>query len=164
MAVTLEYQTNITVKETLTTNVPDAATNGAIITHSGFNKTSTLTASTTPPVSKHAAFQQALTAGVATIDLTALVGTNGAAVDGTGLKVQAFKFANPSTNANAITVVFGAATGYLLGGTAWKWTLSPGQEIEGYGNSATPTISALLKNIDLAGTASQALNVEIVMG
>ncbi len=164
MSVALDYQTNITVRETIATNVPAAASNGAIITYSGFNKTSALTATTTPPVSKHAAFAKALSTGTATIDLTALTGTNGATVDGTGLKVQAFKFANPSTNANTITVTFGAATAYLLLGAAWKFILAPGQEVQGFGNSATPTISASLKNIDLAGTGSQILNCEIVMG
>lgn len=164
MAVSVEYTANVTVRETLATNVPAAATNGAIVTHSGFNKTATFTASTTPAATKHAAFQQALSTGAATIDLTALVGTNGAAVDGSTLKVVAYKFANPSTNTNAITVTFGASNGYLLGGTAWKHILSPGDEIQGYKHGTAPTIDATHKNIDLAGTASQALNVELVMG
>ena len=159
---TLQYATGLTVTEILATNVDSLADKS--VRHSLFNKSAVLNSASTPPVTKVAAFQQALTAGAATIDLTALLGTNGATVDGTGLKVQAVKFSNPSTNANLITVSVGAADGYELAGAAFSVALQPGQEIVLYGNDATPDIAAGDKDIDLAGTLAQVLDVIIVMG
>jgi hypothetical protein len=164
MAVAVIYSSTLTAAETLTTNVPDAAT--PTVNHTGFNSTATLNAASTPPVSKMASFQQALSAGAATIDLTALVGTNGATVTFNGLKVAAVKFQNPGTNANAITIKAGASNAYLLGGAAWSWILQPGDEFlwKAGAVNAAPTVGASLKNIDLAGTGTQALNVIVIAG
>ena len=164
MSVQLAFVSNVTVQETLETGVPaiSAADNG--VTHTGYNSSANLNAGTTPPATVCAFFLKALSAGAGTIDLTALPGTLGAAVDGTGLKVQVAKFKNPATNANAITVTFGAANPYLLGGSAFKWILQPGQEITIYGNDATPDVASGAKNIDIAGTGSQALQCSFVLG
>lgn len=162
MSVTTAYTSALTATETLTTNVPDVTSNS--IVHSGYNKTLNLTGATTPPVSKTASFAKALSAGAATIDLTALVGTNGAAVDGTGLRVVMCKFQAPAANANPITLKFGAASPYNLLGASWQIVLSPGQEVLFYGVAAAPAIAAGAKNIDLSGTGSQAVNCIIVMG
>lgn len=164
MSVSAKYRSEVTVSETIATNVPDVLATKAVIVHDQFNKTATIDASSTVPATKTASFQKALSTGAATIDLTALVGSNGAAVDFTGLKVQLAKFRNPSTNANGITVTFGASTPYLLLGAAFKFILLPGQEITIYGNDAAPDVSGSLKMIDLAGTGSQALDVILVAG
>ncbi len=165
MSVTLQYDGNVTVRETLETNVTAVASNGAIVTHSGFNKSAALTSATTAtPVTKVAAFQATLSGGLLTIDLTSLTGTNGVAVTFSGLKIQAYKFANPSTNANSITVAAGASNGYLLGGAAFSWILAPGQEIMGFTNDASPDVAGGAKTIDLSGTLVQALNVILVAG
>jgi hypothetical protein len=164
MSVAVTYASTLTAVETLTNNVPDAA--APIVTHSGFNSTASLGPATTPPVSKMASFQEALSAGAATIDLTALNGTNGASVTFNGLKVAAVKFQNPAGNANAITVKAGASNGYLLHGASWSIILQPGEEYlwkAGVVNAA-PTVGSTLKNIDLAGTGSQALNVILIAG
>jgi len=163
MSVELTYGTQLTVKETLETNVPGATSANRIVTHSVMNKSANLAAGSTPPVTKVAVCQKALAAGVGTLDLTALVGTNGAVVDFSTLKVQAVKFSNPATNA-AITVTFGAANPYLLGGAAWKFILEPGMELVVYGNDKTPDVDGTHKNIDLAGTLVQALDVVLVAG
>jgi hypothetical protein len=163
-AVTLTYVTKLTVVETLGTNVPGAEEVNARVTHDKFNANLSLKGDTSVPVAKVAVFQKALAAGTATVDLTALAGTNGAAVDLTGLKVQAVKFRNPATNLNSITVKFGAASGYLLGGAAWSFILEPGMEIVAFGNDKTPDVDGTHKNIDLAGTGTQALDVVIVAG
>ena len=134
------------------------------ITHAGWDFSHALSASTTPPFTKHAAFQQALAAGVATIDLTALVGLNGEAVDGTGLRVQTLKLRNPSTNANSISIEPGAANPYDLCGADFKITLEPGTEVLIFCLDTAPEISATDCEIDLAGTLVQALDVEILMG
>lgn len=164
MSIEAAYVANLTVVETLETNVPAVSASDAGITHNGWNKSATLNASSTPPATKTAAFQKALSTGSGTIDLTALPGTNGATVDGTGLKVQAIKFANPAANANPITVAVGASNGYDLFGSAFSITLQPGQEALFYGNDATPDVGASDKTLDLTGTGSQALNVQVVLG
>lgn len=164
MAVTVTYAATVNTVETLSTNVPAISTANNTITHSGYSTTATLTASTTPPVTQCAYFLKALTVGAATIDLTALTGTNGATINGTGLKVQVAKFKNPATNANNITVKFGAANPYNLLGASWTLILAPGQEITVYGNDATPDIAAGAKDIDLSGTGSQELQCSIIMG
>lgn len=162
MPVTVTYQSKATVAEVLSNNVPFASVK--TVTQSGMDTTATLKADSTPPATTCALFQKALSSGAATIDLTSLTGTNGAAVDFTGLKVQIAKFANPATNANPITVTFGASNGYLLGGTAWKAILSPGDEITFFKNDTGPDVDSTHKTIDLAGTGSQALNVELIAG
>ncbi len=164
MSVTLNYTTNLTVKETITAGVPDALAASAVVTHDQFNKSVSLNGSTTPPVSVTASFVKALSTGTGTVDLTALPGTNGATISGTGLKVQALKVQAPPGNANPITLTFGASSPYNLHGATFVITLSPGQEYEFYGNGATPTIGSGAKNIDLSGTGSQTLNFQIVMG
>lgn len=162
MSIVVNYASTMTVLETLTVGVPDVP--NPVITHSSFNTSGQFIGSSTPPASKVADFQQALSGGVATINLTALTGTNGIAVDFTGLKVQFVKFINPSTNANAITVTFGASNAYLLHGAAFKYILQPGEEVMFKGLSTTPTVSASLKNIDISGTGTQALNVQLIAG
>ena len=136
------------------------------ITISGFNETVQLTQATTPAVTKGTAFQQALTAGTATIDLTALPGlTPDEVVNGNGLKVQFVKFQNPSANANKIVVAKGASNGVQLdGATTWSFPLAPGQSILVNCDNLSDTIGSTKKTIDLTGTGSQVLNVEICMG
>ncbi|KKK95666.1 hypothetical protein LCGC14_2670530, partial [marine sediment metagenome] len=98
MAVEVTYAANCTVVEELTGNTDSLSAADKEVTHSQFNTSDTLNAGSTPPATKVAAFVQALTAGTATIDLTALIGTNGATVDGSGLKVQVLKMKNLGAN------------------------------------------------------------------
>ena len=165
MSVSLAYQTNVTVTEILETNVPAASSNAnKEVKHTGFNQSSALTATTTPPVTTVAAFEQALTAGAATIDLQALTGSNGAAVDGTGLKVQAMKFRNKSTNSNTMTLAIGAANGYDAWGTSFAIDVEPGGEVVLYGNDAGSDIGATKSDLDISGTGTETAEVIIVMG
>jgi hypothetical protein len=159
---TLRYKSEMTITEILAGNSVGLSDKSVI--HSTLNKSATLTNATTPPVTLVATFRKALAAGVGTIDLTALVGTNSGAIDGTGLKVQAIKFVNPATNANTIKIAKGASNGYALAGTDFAVTLSPGQEFVMYGNDATPDIAAGAKTFDLTGTLVQVLDVSIAMG
>jgi len=151
------------VQQTFDTSAGPAAGTPKV-THATWDFKHSLSATSTPPFSKHAAFKQALTAGAATIDLTALTGFNGEAVDGSGLKVQVLKLRNPSTNANNITITPGAANGYDLMGAAMSLTLEPGDEVILFGLDTAPDIAAADKDLDLAGTGVQALDVEILMG
>ena len=163
MTVNINYQSKITAVETLEANVDSLGTDKQV-THNQFDTTKALTSGTTPPVTKIAASVQALTAGAATIDLTNLLGVNGAVVDGTGLKVQILKIKNKAESANPISIAPGASNGYDIFGADFKVTLQPGQEATLYGNDATPDIAAEDKTLDLAGTGAQECEIIVVMG
>ena len=75
MSITAEYVSGVTANETLETSVP--ASTDPIVKHNGYDTSESLTATSDRPITKVAYFSQALTAGTATIDLTALTGTNG---------------------------------------------------------------------------------------
>jgi hypothetical protein len=132
------------------------------ITHDKFSSSGTLTPSTTVPATKVCANQFALVAGAKTLDLTALVGTNGVAVDGTGLKVQVIKFKNTGTN--PMTFAQGGSNAYQLGGANWSQRLLAGQEWIHYGHDLNPDISSTVKNIAVSGTGTETFEVIIVMG
>lgn len=165
MSVALTLASTFTAIETLETNVPAAATGSKSITHSGFNQSFTLNAASSVPITQVAYFTQALTAGAATIDLTALVGTNNVEIDGTGLKVRAIMFTAASGNANPITIGVGASNGYELAGATWEETLKAGQSTGvKYLGSGAPDIGASDCTLDLAGTGTQSVNVAIALG
>lgn len=161
MPVSVEYVSKLTVTEYLTDALLEE--NSSVV-HNGLDKEETLNAISAVPVTQNATFEKAMTSGAATIDLRALVGTNAGAVDGNGLKVNAIKLVNKSTNANAITIVGGASSGYLLFGTAGSIVLSPGDEILCRFKDSRPDIDSTHKTIDISGTGSQVLQVEVVMG
>lgn len=162
MTMSLKYASVAEVLQTVTVTAPGSAAPTFDLQQNAHNSSAALDSTTTPPFTKCSYFSKALSAGAATIDLTTLTDANGA-VDGTNLKVQVAKFKNPTGNA-AMTITFGAATGYLLMGTGWKIILLAGQEFTFYGNDATPDITSLLKHIDIAGTGTQALTCFIGMG
>jgi hypothetical protein len=165
MAVRLEYVSRVTAVKTFTG--PFVSPTDATMTDNGLDKSATLDATTTPPVTKKATFSVTMVAGVGTIDLTALPGdTSEEIVVGTGLKVQSLKFRNPTTNANKITVAKGASNVYGMGasGDTWTNTLSPGMEMTVYGDDANPDVGGSAKVIDVTGTGAQVLNVGITLG
>jgi hypothetical protein len=163
MGSSLTHSVVATFTEELTAaHVPGAASAPArTLTQANFNKASvTLGAGTVPPVTCGALFQK----GTGSIDLTALPGTNGLAVDGTGLRVQLMRIRNPATNANAITIAIGSATGYDGFGATFFASLDPGAEMTFLTSDAGSNISGSIKLLDVVATASQKLDVEIVMG
>jgi hypothetical protein len=164
MSLQVRHESKISVVETLEGEFVSPGDN--TVTVNQLSETFNLTAATTPPVTKHSAFEIPLVAGAVTIDLTSLPGLNGeaGAVNGTGLKVQSIRFRNKSTNANLITVTEGASNGYELAGNTWKLGLLPGQSTQMFGNDATPDIAAGAKTIDVTGTGAQILEVHVVMG
>ena len=163
MSIQATYKANISLVETFESFADPA---DATATFDGLNTEVTLGAATSPPITKHAEYAKVLSVGAGTIDLTALPVNNhaGSTQDCTGLKVQMAKFQNPVTNANPITVTFGASNPYLLAGAGFKIILQPGEEWTFKGNDTTPDVAGGAKDIDLAGTGSQALNVQLVLG
>jgi hypothetical protein len=162
MAITAYYDLKLTVQEALT--IVDASGDDAKITHNLFNASGFLDADTTPPATKATSFELTLTSGAATIDLTALPSVYNATVDGTGLRVQLVKLKAPATNGNAVTIVPGASNGYNLFGATSKITLQPGEQVEFLGIDLQPEIGNSAKTIDISGTGSQKLDVQLVMG
>jgi hypothetical protein len=136
------------------------------VTLTGLNETVALTGSTTPPVSAATAFAVTMSGGAATIDLTALPGlTPSETINATGLKGAAIKMSNPLTNANKIAVSQGASNAFRLdAATNWSVVLAPGQSVLFNLDGLTDAVGSTHKTIDLAGTGSQVLNVEIALG
>lgn len=163
--ISVAFASQVSITETLTGTYVSTSANNFVV--NGLNESTTYTASTSVPVTKCAAFQQALTSGAATIDLTALPGaTADETVVGTGLKLQILKIRNLSTNANKITVSNGASNPYRLDGatTAWTFVLAPGQSYTLFLNESADDVGSSHKTIDLAGTGSQVLEVLAVLG
>lgn len=162
MSVEVTYAATATVVETLPTNTGSASDARRKVTHDAYNETASLTSATTPPVTQVAEFLLTLTAGAATVDLRALVGTNGAIVDGNGLKVQILRVKN--LGANILTIVPGASNGIDLLGAASSIAIQPGGHAMFYFNDASPDIAAADKTLDCTGTASQTSEWSIIMG
>ncbi|HDZ39250.1 MAG TPA: hypothetical protein ENH62_13375 [Marinobacter sp.] len=165
MAVTCQYKGGIAAFETLSTGVASGNADN-VIRHDAINTNLALNATSTPAVSQVVWVNKALAGGAGTLDLTALTGANGA-VDLTGLKVQAIKFKNPAGNA-AMTIKFGVANPYNLLGASWTLILPAAttiaSEIQFVCNEGAPDVAGAAKDIDLSGTGSEVLEVQIVAG
>lgn len=167
MTMQATYLSQITARETLEQGT--AAASDPQIVHDGFNTTITgLNADSDPPCTEAIYFEAALVAGAYTIDLTALLGADGA-VDGTGLKVQMLKILNPAGN-SPITVKAGAANGYNLGNdAAWRVTVGPGSankpgEVTFFYHDTNPDVAAGAKNIDVSGTGVETFQCAMWLG
>ena len=159
MSVVVTYTAQVKVVETLAVNTGSASATNRVVTHDQYDESGQYTGATSPPVTTVAEFLQALTAGAATIDLRALTGTNGGAVDGNGLKVQMLRVKN--LGANNLTLSEGASNGYAIGAGI---VVPPGGHVQFFGADGFPDIDATHKTIDLAGTGAQTSEITIVMG
>ena len=90
--------------------------------------------------------------GTATLDMTAAPFSGG-----TKVPFRIFVL-NPATNANSITIAKGASSGYTGLGTTFTQTLLPGESASYF---PTTALSPTVKDLDLSGTAGQALVVQI---
>jgi hypothetical protein len=161
MAVSLTYAATCTVVETIANNTGSATEANRKVTHTEHNRAANLSATTTPAVTLTANFLLTLTTGAATIDLRDLTGTNGASVDGNGLKVIAVQVTN--LGANPMTFSSGASNGHNTF-TEDGTVVSPGGTIQIFTNDNGDDISGTTKTWDVAGTGSQTAKVTIVMG
>lgn len=164
MSVSLQYAANLSVTEVLENNTAPYAEANRKVVSTQFNSGGNYNAGSTPAVSAHAASQQALTAGAATIDLTALTGANGVSVDMTGKKIEFVKLIAAADNGAAITVEPGAANGYNLFGASFAIVLQPGQEITVKLAEGAPDVGATAKEIDLSGTGDDSLSYVFIGG
>lgn len=162
MSVSAVVTSRLTVTETVSDTYVSASDN--TLTFSGLDTNVTLNAGSDVPATTHAAWAVTMSGGAATIDLRAMTGANGAAIDGNGLKVQACKFRNKTDNANTITITEGASNGYALLGAGFTLDLTPGQWVQLFLNEDAPNVSGTDKTIDISGTGSQVLEVQFVLG
>lgn len=163
MSVTAAMKIQMNVTETIGTDAAGyvaAARNS--VQYTGGTKEETLTSSSTPAVTTHAVGTAALSGGAVTIDLRALTGLNGVAVDLNGLKPRYILLSN--TGANAMTVAQGVTNGYTGLGTSATFVIPAGcRWLMEFGSNGT-AVSASVKTLDITGTGSQELDYEIVAG
>lgn len=169
MPLQATYRGELTIVEPVTVTGLPAASGGATIdvTHNGFNTNVAFTTATAPDIELVAVYEKALAAGTGSIDLVTHTGSNGAVKDFTGKSVRAFKFKAKDTNAGPITLTEGAANGYELLGNAWKVELKPGAEVMGVFPlvaQQAPVVGAAAKVIDLTGTGTDVVQVELIAG
>lgn len=164
MGVTLVYVSTVTALETVDTETPLSDDANSLITHDGLDTSDTLNAGTGVPVTKVVANTITMTAGAATIDMTALVGSNGGAVDMTGLKLQILKLKAKATNTGALVVSYGAADPYTGLGTAFSIELQPGAEMTFFGNEKSAEVASGVKDLDVAGTGAEEVDMMMVCG
>jgi hypothetical protein len=164
MSISAALNMSLAVTETLTTSDDPLIDSTDAAIKVKLAKTATLTVGSVPDAEMHANMSVPLVAGAATIDFTALTKRGGVAVSFSGKKVRMVYFKNPSTNANPITIVEGAANGLALLGAAFKLVLEPGQEHCTYLGDSSPTIAAGDRTVDITGTLTQALQMIAVAG
>jgi hypothetical protein len=126
----------------------------------------TLNAASTPAATQVWSDRASLTAGAATIDLTALARANLSALDLTGLKVQVILIRNLSTNTGTLEIDVGAANGYnILGSATSEAVLPVGGFLFAYLPEGTPDVSGTASDIDLVSADTDATyDVLIVAG
>ena len=168
-SITAVIDTKLQIKETMELTLDNAS--NPTVSHEIDGGSVSLTASTTPAVSKASSDQRTLSSGTDSIDLTAAPGptVNGTAavVDMTGLKVQAFKFKAASTNSAVLVIEGHATTGYDLFSSLsdGKVQLAAGEEILMVLNEGNPDVSASLKDIHVTSADVDAIyDFEIVAG
>ena len=155
MAITVTTKSEITVVETLTLGPASTVRAPA---DTGANTTQLkLGASSTPPVSQKAHFAQALVAGAGSIDLLALIGSQGQTLPTTGLRVQAVKVQNP--NAHALTVVPAVSNGYPL-----TFTVPPQGEVLLTCTNLLSQVGTTCHLLTLSGIGTDSAHWMIILG
>ncbi len=164
MSVSARIQSKITITETLTGAF--ISSSDATFAINGMDADYTINATSTIPATKATGYEIPLSTGAVTINLAALTGPAGETLDATGLKVQAVKFTNKSTNANKITITKGASSGlgFAADGSTFTVPLSPGQSVQFEGVDANPDVAGGARQWDVTGTGSQVLQMTIVVG
>lgn len=165
LALGVTHQNLLTAIHTLTGTFISSGDNTYTTALAGEGSTS-YTSSSSVPVTKIASGEVALSGGAVTIDLTALTGFAGETITFLGLKVQFWFFRNKSGNANKMSVTKGATNGYSMDVAAASWTvqLDPNASAFFRVPDTAPDVAAGAKNIDVAGTGSQALEYILIAG
>lgn len=158
------------VQNTWSTNVKlkdaPAASDQTVNTNQFNPDQSSYSPTTTPPVKYHCAFTLKLVAGAKSIDLTAVAeAATGVTIDGTGLKVQAFRIRG-APGLGALTISPGAANPYPMFGAA-KSIIYPAGCTKAwcfeFDGKLSP-IGAAAKEIDFSGVGTEEFPVDLYIG
>lgn len=167
-SVSAVVHAKITATETLgaTNDALFASAANRAVVHDQFNFATTLTGSTTPPVTKVASFRATMTDGAVSIDLTSLTATHAAALDLTGLKVHGILAKAVATNGATLTLAAHDTNGYELNSEAsWLISLHPGATFLYVSAGDTgEDVDATHKVIAVAGTTTDAVDITILAG
>lgn len=159
------YYSKLPVTDITALTTPASGTDSTTVVGDAWDSAQlTLNGSSSPVITAAAQVTGALSGGAASIDLTS-VSLNGASVDGTNLRVKAFKFKN--LGAAAMTISEGASNGLGMLGQAFSVTLPALGEITwfcGVGADGIEDIDATHKTFDLAGTGTDTYRFTVLMG
>lgn len=161
----------ITMKVITDETITAVGVSNPVLTHNEFKVDGvTLDSSTTPAISRVVSFTLTLSGGTGTIDLTALTGSNGVAVDLTGLKIQGIFIEPASTNAGVGTFVTGSTNGHNLGGSA-TFEITVGKGATGLSTGYAQTwnedgqdVASADADIDVSGGTTDAFDITIIAG
>lgn len=139
------------------------ASNNRSLNNDQFNKTVTLSATTTPPGTKGWAAK--LTSSQ-TINLAALTRSVGPTIDATGLRLQMVLVNNLSTTAT-LAIDKGASNGYPINGAAGGQVIPPGGSWQAYFADGLADVAAGARTLDAtvtpAGSGTEVEDFEIIM-
>lgn len=125
-----------------------------------------VTGSTTPPGTKAAVVNIALSSGTQTVDLTSIAQGNLTALDMTGLKMIGYRIV-AGTNTARISMAVGASNGYQFNGdSAGKISLGSGAQNQHYDPDTTngaPAVGASAKDLDFASSDADATATLIML-
>lgn len=158
-----KIQSSFSVTETLKDAVGAGTT--TTVTSTALNPAQTeYTLTSDPPGKYYSSDTLALVAGAATIDLTSLPGLQ-ATIDGTGLKVQAFRIRGAAGN-SALTISPGAANPYTMfgAGNDLEYPADCALAFQFEFDETLADIAAGAKEIDLAGTGTEQFQIEFILG
>jgi hypothetical protein len=167
MSVDLKYKMVAEAQETLALGLDNVE--NPVVAHKLGDFAATLTASSTPAVTKVFSDTIALAAGTAAIDLAALAGPMSTTVDFTGLKVQIIQLACPTGNTGGITVAkTDVVTGYNLFGadnaSAEQVEVLPGTRTQLFHRNTLEDVDATHKDITFTGTGTDTIQVLLAAG
>lgn len=171
MAITVTITSAFTLKCVEQLDDDSAAAANQRVTHDAFNVADTRNAASTPAAQRVAFFTVTLSAGAATVDLTALTTTNGSTFDATGYKLLEILITN--ANANAVVIGTGASNGYAASNLPFSSTgqkIAPQGANDGVGalhlyfGDGCPVVSGTVKTLDFAGTGTDAFSVGMLFG
>lgn len=162
MATTVALTSNLTLQDAAATAGSSLVPSTPNLTGNGLDENYNLDSTTTPAVTMNAAGTVTLSAGSATLDLTSMTGLDGAARNGSGLKVVALKIKNNSTH--SITIVKGASNGFTGFGSSFSMLIPPGATRLFFESVNGTAVSGSVKTLDFSGTGTDTLLYEASLG
>lgn len=137
------------------------------VQHQVYGGAKALSSSSTPPVTKSWEGEVALTAGTATLDLTALDQGDLTALDLTGEDVVAISIRGDDGQTAPITLSVAASNGYDIHGSGAGeeiCSVEAGDEVLIYKDGNAPAVSSTVKDITLTGSGTEKCHVMILAG